>query len=559
MAANAGQGIIYAAILQVNGTVGGAVQLVTPATVTGTQTQTHQNATGTIALLSGAQTWTGTQDFSGATVKVTDGASFSILNTADPTKIAQFSLTGLTTATTRTYTMPNASGTVPLLSLAQAWTAQQDFTGTTALVATQAPGDNSTKAASTAFVAAAAAVTNPMTTLGDTLYENATPAPARLAGNTTTMKQYLSQTGNGTISAAPVWAQVAFADLSGSVAATQMPALTGDVTSSAGTVATTLATNQAGAHTWSAIQTISNATISTATNNGALVVTGGIGFGNGMFGAGTGGSNGAFQFAATITATAGGNVGSFLTSTVNYAGSSTGTYTALTCRCSTSQAAVSGGSIIGASYEARMLSGATTGTLTKLNPLRTTLINISAAVITTGRSLYVQSAQNSGTGSITTLYGIRVDDQTVGGTNFSISTGLGVVSFGDTTAASSTTVASVVLAGGLGVKLAIYAGGLISSTGKIKAIVAKTTTYTVTANDETVEGDATGAAFTISLPAAPATGEFHTFIKKDSTGNLVTISGNGKNINGAATYTGLSVQYNKISVQYDGTAWFIVG
>lgn len=48
-------------------------------------------------------------------------------------------------------------------------------------------------------------LSNPMTTLGDTIYENATPAPARLAGNTTTRKQTLSQTGNGTISAAPVW------------------------------------------------------------------------------------------------------------------------------------------------------------------------------------------------------------------------------------------------------------------------------------------------------------------------------------------------------------------
>ncbi len=56
--------------------------------------------------------------------------------------------------------------------------------------------------------------TNPMTTLGDIIYENATPTPARLAGNTTTTKQYLSQTGTGTVSAAPVWAQIAAADLS---------------------------------------------------------------------------------------------------------------------------------------------------------------------------------------------------------------------------------------------------------------------------------------------------------------------------------------------------------
>ena len=46
---------------------------------------------------------------------------------------------------------------------------------------------------------------NPMTTLGDTIYENSTPAAARLAGNTGTRRQYLSQTGTGSVSAAPVW------------------------------------------------------------------------------------------------------------------------------------------------------------------------------------------------------------------------------------------------------------------------------------------------------------------------------------------------------------------
>lgn len=50
-------------------------------------------------------------------------------------------------------------------------------------------------------------LSNPMTTLGDIIYENATPAPARLAGNTTATKQFLSQTGTGSVSAAPVWAR----------------------------------------------------------------------------------------------------------------------------------------------------------------------------------------------------------------------------------------------------------------------------------------------------------------------------------------------------------------
>ena len=41
-----------------------------------------------------------------------------------------------------------------------------------------------------------------LTTLGDTLYEDATPAPARLAGNTSATKKFYTQAGTGSASAA---------------------------------------------------------------------------------------------------------------------------------------------------------------------------------------------------------------------------------------------------------------------------------------------------------------------------------------------------------------------
>lgn len=56
-------------------------------------------------------------------------------------------------------------------------------------------------------------LTNPMTTLGDIIYEDATPTPARLAGNTTTTKKFLTETGNGTISAPPGWNTIVNSDL----------------------------------------------------------------------------------------------------------------------------------------------------------------------------------------------------------------------------------------------------------------------------------------------------------------------------------------------------------
>lgn len=52
----------------------------------------------------------------------------------------------------------------------------------------------------------------PLTTLGDTLYEDATPAPARLPGNTTAIKKFYTQTGTGAVSAAPAWDTIAASD-----------------------------------------------------------------------------------------------------------------------------------------------------------------------------------------------------------------------------------------------------------------------------------------------------------------------------------------------------------
>lgn len=54
---------------------------------------------------------------------------------------------------------------------------------------------------------------NPMTTLGDVIYGAASGTPTRLAGNTTTTKQFLSQTGTGSASAVPSWSTVTKSDV----------------------------------------------------------------------------------------------------------------------------------------------------------------------------------------------------------------------------------------------------------------------------------------------------------------------------------------------------------
>jgi hypothetical protein len=61
---------------------------------------------------------------------------------------------------------------------------------------------------------------NPMTTLGDIIYGAASGAPARLAGNTAASKRFLSQTGDGTASAAPSWTALVSGDIPNNAANT---------------------------------------------------------------------------------------------------------------------------------------------------------------------------------------------------------------------------------------------------------------------------------------------------------------------------------------------------
>jgi hypothetical protein len=97
---------------------------------------------------------------------------------------------------------------------------------------------------------------NPMTTRGDIIFENSTPVAARLAGPTSSTKQFLTSTGTGTLPQDPAWGTIAVGDvptlnqsttgtasnITGVLNAASFPALTGDVTTVSGALGTTLAT-----------------------------------------------------------------------------------------------------------------------------------------------------------------------------------------------------------------------------------------------------------------------------------------------------------------------------
>ena len=101
------------------------------------------------------------------------------------------------------------------------------------------------------------------------------------------------------------------------------------------------------------------------------------------------------------------------------------------------------------------------------------------------------------------------------------------------------------------------------ATGNIaRGIVAKTASYTVTANDGVIECDATSAAITLTLPAvASATpGATYTLKKTDSSGNAVIWDGNASETIDGATTVQTTTQWASITVMPNAarTAWLTI-
>jgi len=130
-------------------------------------------------------------------------------------------------------------------------------------------------------------MTNPMTTLGDIIYMNATPVPARLAGNTTTAKKMLSQTGNGSISASPSWEVLVAGDipdisatyLTVATAATLYQPLDADLTAISALSGTNTIYYRSASNTWTAVtigtgMSFSGGTLSSTITGTVTSVTG---------------------------------------------------------------------------------------------------------------------------------------------------------------------------------------------------------------------------------------------------------------------------------------------
>jgi hypothetical protein len=114
----------------------------------------------------------------------------------------------------------------------------------------------------------------------------------------------------------------------------------------------------------------------------------------------------------------------------------------------------------------------------------------------------------------------------------------------------------------LGMLLAVYSQNAHASSIQVQSgffygnVRTATSTDTMSVTDFTVLDDTTSGAFTESLPASPIKGQVVN-VKLINSTNTLTISGNGKTIDGSSSIT-TSTTNQSYQIQYNGTNWFII-
>jgi hypothetical protein len=87
----------------------------------------------------------------------------------------------------------------------------------------------------------------------------------------------------------------------------------------------------------------------------------------------------------------------------------------------------------------------------------------------------------------------------------------------------------------------------------------ETANYTAVSTDHTILADATGGAFTITLPAASGlAGKIYTIKRINSGGNDVTIDANASETIDGDTTKVLNAHWKYLQIQCDGSNWFII-
>lgn len=120
---------------------------------------------------------------------------------------------------------------------------------------------------------------SPLTTLGQIIYGAASGAATALNGNTTTTTEFLSQTGTGSASAAPIWVQVQFSNIGATIAPSQIASspVTNDCPQYNGTTMVWFACGTGGSPTFSSITSGTNTGAAMTVGSGATLLPSGTG------------------------------------------------------------------------------------------------------------------------------------------------------------------------------------------------------------------------------------------------------------------------------------------
>ena len=101
--------------------------------------------------------------------------------------------------------------------------------------------------------------------------------------------------------------------------------------------------------------------------------------------------------------------------------------------------------------------------------------------------------------------------------------------------------------------------GSIFSSGIHPQIAFPNTTYSVLATDQVVLCNASGGAFTVTLPSAVTQSRSqYTIVKVGTDANAVTVASASGAINSASTYSLAASAYHAVTVISDGTNWNIL-
>lgn len=106
-------------------------------------------------------------------------------------------------------------------------------------------------------------------------------------------------------------------------------------------------------------------------------------------------------------------------------------------------------------------------------------------------------------------------------------------------------------------KIAFKVNGTIL--GLTPSIATKTANYTLVSNDYTILGNDAGGSFILTLPpAATNANRIYNIKKINSSTNTITVDANAsETIDGSTAYV-LRIQYQSITIQCDGTSWYIL-